>query len=77
MSVALNLITKALEGLHQEISGHNIDIIHAITFPLLQRLTEFLEGVRLEGGHVNSVTVGESSYDSDNGVVFTRRGGEE
>lgn len=65
MSVALNLTRTALEGLHQEISEYNIDIIHAITFHLFQRLTEFLGGVCVEGGRVNSVTVGETSYDSD------------
>lgn len=63
--VALNLTRKALEGLHQEMSGYNIDTIHAITFHLLQSMTEFLEGVCLEGGQVNSVTVGGTSYDSD------------
>lgn len=73
--MALNLTRKALEGLHQEMSGYNIDTIHAITFHLLQRLTEFLKGVCLEGRHVNSVTVGGTSYESDTIGWFSLRVG--
>lgn len=75
MPVALSLPRKALKGLHLEMSGYDIDIIHATLFHLLQRLTEFLEGVRLEGGHVNSVMVGETSCNSETMGWFSLRGG--
>lgn len=62
--VALNLTRKLWRDCTKR-SLDITDIIHATLFHLLQRLTEFLEGVRLEGGHVNPVTVGETSCDSE------------
>lgn len=74
MPVALNLTRKALKQLHQEVSGYNTDTIHVMASRLLQRPTKFPEGVRLEG-HVNSVTAGETSYDSETNGWFSPGGG--
>jgi len=63
--VALNLTRTALGGWHQEISGEKTGNIHAALSHLLQRLTEFLECLRVQGGHVTSVMAGETRYDSE------------